>query len=182
MNFNKLQELLHGRKKAYLVSALLSSCVFGLIHFENLIEQSFIGTVMQVYFAFAIGLCFCGVYLFSGTLLIPILLHGIVDTGVFLLAVNNNATATSFNWVHMALSTAILIIGLVYLVEVLSVMIQVTYFKLPHGKRIFRMSPIHHHFEMCGWSEIKIVCVFSAFTAVCGLIALLLVIFGRPAA
>ena len=71
---------------------------------------------MQVYFAFAIGLCFCGVYLFSGTLLIPILLHGIVDTGVFLLVVNNNATAASFNWVHMALSTAILIIGLVLLI------------------------------------------------------------------
>jgi hypothetical protein len=90
--------------------------VFGLIHFENLIEQSLIGTTMQVYFAFAIGLCFCGIYLFSGTLLIPILLHGIVDTGVFLLAVNNNATATSFNWVHMALSTAILIIGLVLMI------------------------------------------------------------------
>ena len=114
--FNKLQDLLSGRKNVYLVSALLSSCVFGLIHFENLFEQSFIGTTMQVYFAFAIGLCFCGIYLFSGTLLIPILLHGIVDTGVFMLAVNNNATATSFNWVHMALSTAILIIGLVLLI------------------------------------------------------------------
>ena len=71
---------------------------------------------MQVYFAFAIGLFFSGIYLFSGTLLIPILLHGIVDAGVFLLAVNSNATATSFNWVHMALSTAILIIGLVLLI------------------------------------------------------------------
>lgn len=114
--FNKLQELLHGWKKVYLVSALLSSCVFGLIHFENLIEQSFIGTVMQVYFAFAIGLCLCGIYLFSGTLLIPVLLHGIVDAGVFLLAVNSNATAASFNWIHMALSTAILVIGLVILI------------------------------------------------------------------
>ena len=69
-------------------------------------------------------------------------------------------------------------IALMYLLEMFSVMLQVTYFKLTHGKRIFKMSPIHHHFEMCGWSEMKIVCVFSAFTALCGLAALLLVIFG----
>ena len=114
--FNKLQELLTGRKNVFLVSALVSSCVFGLIHFENLIEQTFIGTVMQVYFAFAIGLCFCGIYLFSGTLLIPILLHGIVDTGVFLLVVNENGAATSLNWTNIGLSTAILIIGLVLMI------------------------------------------------------------------
>ena len=60
----------------------------------------------------------------------------------------------------------ILIIGLVYLVEVLSVILQVGYFKLTHGKRLFKMAPIHHHFEMCGWSEPRIVCVFSVVTAV----------------
>ena len=64
------------------------------------------------------------------------------------------------------------------ILEELSVVLQVSYFKLTHGKRLFKMSPIHHHFEMCGWSEMKIVCVFSAFTALCGLTALLLVIFG----
>ena len=69
-------------------------------------------------------------------------------------------------------------LGFLFIIETLSDIIQVTYFKLTHGKRIFKMSPIHHHFEMCGWSETKIVCVFSAFTAACGLIALLLVIFG----
>lgn len=53
------------------------------------------------------------------------------------------------------------LMGFVYIVEAASVVIQVTYFKLSHGKRIFKMSPIHHHFEMCGWSEIKIVSVFS---------------------
>ena len=72
----------------------------------------------------------------------------------------------------------LLLIALTYLLEMLSVVLQVSYFKLTHGKRLFKMSPIHHHFEMCGWSETKIVCVFSAFTAVCGLAALLLVIFG----
>ena len=59
----------------------------------------------------------------------------------------------------------IVVAGLVYILETLSVMLQVTYFKLTHGKRLFKMSPIHHHFEQCGWSEIRIVFVFSAVTA-----------------
>ena len=78
----------------------------------------------------------------------------------------------------MDMQLLLLLIALVYLIEMFSVMLQVTYFKLTHGKRLFKMSPIHHHFEICGWSEMKIVCVFSAFTALCGLGALLLVIFG----
>ena len=57
------------------------------------------------------------------------------------------------------------IVGLIYLVEVLSVMIQVTYFKKSGGKRIFRMAPIHHHFELCGWSETRVVTVFTVITA-----------------
>ena len=57
----------------------------------------------------------------------------------------------------------LLIVGLVYVIETLSVIMQVTSFKLT-GKRIFKMSPIHHHFEMCGWSEVRIVCVFSFVT------------------
>ncbi|MBE6824680.1 MAG: phospho-N-acetylmuramoyl-pentapeptide-transferase [Ruminococcaceae bacterium] len=77
----------------------------------------------------------------------------------------------------MDMHLIMLILGLMYLVEMFSVMLQVTYFKLTHGKRIFRMSPIHHHFEMGGWSEMKIVVVFSTVTAICGIISLLLVIF-----
>ena len=73
----------------------------------------------------------------------------------------------------MQMPLFILLIGLIYLVEVLSVMIQVTYFKATHGKRIFKMAPIHHHFELCGWSETRIVAVFSVITAVMCLIALL---------
>ena len=57
-------------------------------------------------------------------------------------------------------------VGLVYIVETLSVILQVAYFKLTHGKRIFKMAPIHHHFEMCGWKEEKIVLVFTAVSAV----------------
>ena len=67
-------------------------------------------------------------------------------------------------------------IGIVYVVETLSDIIQRTYFKATHGKRLFKMAPIHHHFEMSGWSEVKIVAVFSAVTAVGCLIAVLLVL------
>ena len=56
------------------------------------------------------------------------------------------------------------LVGIIYIVETLSDIIQVTYFKLSHGKRIFKMAPIHHHFEMCGWSETKIVTVFTAIS------------------
>lgn len=57
------------------------------------------------------------------------------------------------------------LIGVIYVAEVLSDIIQVAYFKLTHGKRIFRMAPLHHHLEMGGWSEVKLFCVFSLITA-----------------
>ena len=66
----------------------------------------------------------------------------------------------------------ILIVGMIYLVEVLSVILQVGYFKITHGRRIFKMAPIHHHFEQSGWSETKVVAVFSIVTALFCLIAL----------
>lgn len=61
----------------------------------------------------------------------------------------------------------VLIFGLVYILEALSVVIQVTYFKITKGKRLFKMTPIHHHFELLGWSEVKIVVVFSLVSLVC---------------
>ena len=67
----------------------------------------------------------------------------------------------------------IIIVGMIYLVEVLSVMIQVTYFKKTGGKRIFKMAPIHHHFELCGWSETRVVAVFAIITAILCLVALM---------
>ena len=67
----------------------------------------------------------------------------------------------------------IIIVGFIYLIEVLSVMIQVTYFKKTGGKRFFKMAPIHHHFELCGWSETRVVAVFSIVTAILCLVALL---------
>ena len=67
----------------------------------------------------------------------------------------------------------ILTAGMIYAVELLSVAIQVSYFKISGGKRVFRMAPIHHHFELLGWEETRIVIVFWIFTAVCVLISIL---------
>ena len=72
----------------------------------------------------------------------------------------------------------LVVIGIVYIAEMFSVILQVGYFKLTKGKRLFKMSPVHHHFEMCGWSEVKIVCVFSLVTAIAGIITALLTYFG----
>ena len=60
----------------------------------------------------------------------------------------------------------LILVGFVYIIETLSVILQVGYFKLTHGKRLFKMSPIHHHFEMCGWKEEKIVLTFTAVSAI----------------
>ena len=65
----------------------------------------------------------------------------------------------------------VVVCGIVYICETASVMLQVAYFKMTHGKRLFRMAPIHHHFEQCGWSEVKIVSVFTAVTALACLAA-----------
>ena len=65
-------------------------------------------------------------------------------------------------------------IGILYIAENLSVILQVGYFKLTHGKRLFKMSPLHHHFELCGWSENKIVTVFTLVTAIGCVAAMLL--------
>lgn len=73
----------------------------------------------------------------------------------------------------MQMPLFIAVVGLIYLVEVLSVIIQVTYFKKTGGKRIFKMAPIHHHFELCGWSETRVVAVFSIITAILCLVAYL---------
>lgn len=65
----------------------------------------------------------------------------------------------------------IVICGIIYITEALSVILQVGYFKLTHGKRLFKMAPIHHHFEKCGWSELKVVGVFTLITAIFCIIA-----------
>ncbi len=64
-------------------------------------------------------------------------------------------------------------VGIIYIAETGSVILQVAYFKLTGGKRLFKMSPLHHHFELCGWSEKKLVAVFSGITLICCVLAYL---------
>lgn len=90
------------------------------------------------------------------------------DTGS--LALGGFVASSAF---MMQMPLFIAIVGLIYLVEVLSVIIQVSYFKKTGGKRVFKMAPIHHHFELCGWSETRVVAVFSIITAILCLVAYL---------
>ena len=66
----------------------------------------------------------------------------------------------------------IIFVGIIYLAEVVSVILQVGSYKLRNGKRIFKMAPIHHHFELSGWSEVKVVAMFSLVTLIGALVAL----------
>ena len=66
----------------------------------------------------------------------------------------------------------LLLVGIVYICETLSDIIQVTYFKATHGKRFFKMAPLHHHFELCGWSEVKLVTIFTFVSALFCMLAL----------
>lgn len=81
------------------------------------------------------------------------------DTGSLALGGYVIATAYMLN-----MPLYVVIVAFIYMIEVISVMMQVGYFKLTHGKRIFRMAPIHHHFELGGWSEVKVVTVFTIVT------------------
>lgn len=90
------------------------------------------------------------------------------DTGS--LALGGFVAATA---IVLKMPLIIPIVGIIYMIEVISVMLQVTYFKISGGKRIFKMAPIHHHFELCGWSETRVVAVFSVITAVMCMVALL---------
>ena len=88
------------------------------------------------------------------------------DTGS--LALGGFVASTAF---MMNMPIYIVLVGFIYFVETVSVMLQVVYFKKTGGKRLFRMAPIHHHFELGGWSETRVVTVFSTVTAIMCLIA-----------
>ena len=107
--------------------------------------------------------------------LLGFLLFNVYPASVFMgdtgsLALGGFVASTAY---MLQMPLFIVIVGLIYLIEVLSVMIQVTYFKKTGGKRIFRMAPIHHHFELCGWSETRVVAVFAVATAILCLIGLM---------
>ncbi len=90
------------------------------------------------------------------------------DTGS--LALGGFVAATAY---VLQMPLFLVIVACIYVAEVLSVILQVGYFKITKGKRLFKMAPIHHHFELCGWKETKIVAVFTIVTAIACLIALL---------
>ena len=99
--------------------------------------------------------------------LLGFLLFNVYPASVFMgdtgsLALGGFVAGTAY---MMQMPLFIPIVGFIYAVELLSVVIQVSYFKATHGKRIFKMAPIHHHFELCGWSETRVVAVFSIITA-----------------
>lgn len=107
--------------------------------------------------------------------LLGFLLFNVYPASVFMgdtgsLALGGFVASTAY---MMQMPIFILIVALIYWIEIFSVIIQVTYFKKTGGKRIFRMTPIHHHFELGGWSETRVVAVFSITTAVLCLIALM---------
>lgn len=105
--------------------------------------------------------------------LLGFLLFNVYPASVFMgdtgsLALGGFVAATAY---MLQMPLFIAIVGFIYLMEVLSVIIQVSYFKMTGGKRVFKMAPIHHHFELCGWSETRVVAVFSIVTALLCLVA-----------
>lgn len=107
--------------------------------------------------------------------LLGFLLFNVYPASVFMgdtgsLALGGFVAATAY---MMQMPLFIVIVGFIYMAEVLSVILQVSYFKMTGGRRIFKMAPIHHHFELCGWSETRVVAVFSIVTALLCLIALM---------
>ena len=107
--------------------------------------------------------------------LLGFLLFNVYPASVFMgdtgsLALGGFVAATAY---MMQMPLFIVIVGFIYMVEVVSDILQVSYFKMSGGKRIFKMAPIHHHFELCGWSETRVVAVFSIVTALLCLAALM---------
>ena len=107
--------------------------------------------------------------------LLGFLLFNVYPASVFMgdtgsLALGGFVASTAY---MLQMPLFIILVGAIYLMEVLSVMIQVSYFKATGGKRIFKMAPIHHHFELCGWSETRVVAVFSIITAILCLIGIM---------
>ena len=105
--------------------------------------------------------------------LLGFLLFNVYPASVFMgdtgsLALGGFVAATAY---MLQMPLFIPIVGFIYLAEVLSDILQVGYFKMTGGKRIFKMAPIHHHFELCGWSETRVVAVFSIVTALLCLVA-----------
>jgi phospho-N-acetylmuramoyl-pentapeptide-transferase len=134
--------------------------------------------MIAVFFTVVAHMSGSGIELITGAVsgsLLGFLLFNVYPARVFMgdtgsLALGGFVAATAYT---MNMPIFLLIIAFIYMIEVLSVIIQVVYFRITGGKRIFKMAPIHHHFELCGWSETRVVAVFSTITAIMCLIAYL---------
>ena len=131
----------------------------GLLAWQKMLLQIVVTTIFTVYLvrytdvSLAMLVPFSGgQYIDLGWLAIPLLYFAVIGT----------VNGVNFTDGLDGLASSVTVI---YLVEVLSVIIQVSFFKITHGKRIFKMAPIHHHFELSGWSETRVVAVFSIITA-----------------
>lgn len=145
------------------IDGLASSVTFVVSLFFTLTSMVFLAEGMTL---FAAGLCgaLCGFLIYN--------LHKakvfMGDTGSLFLGGAVVALA-----ILNDMPLILILVGVIYLIEALSVMLQVSYFKLTHGKRIFKMTPIHHHFEKSGYSENKIVLLFSGITLLASVLAFL---------
>ena len=139
------------------------------------------GVTMPVMLFFTAVACWWGhmeLGLFSGALLgglCGFLIHNFHPAKVFMgdtgsLFLGGAVCGLAFS---LDIPLVLILVGIIYIAETLSDIIQVGYFKLTHGKRIFRMAPLHHHLEMGGWSEVKLFCVFSGLTLLACVLAFL---------
>ncbi|HKM00315.1 MAG TPA: phospho-N-acetylmuramoyl-pentapeptide-transferase [Mobilitalea sp.] len=168
---------------SYLFIPLLFIVVLGTVNGSNFTDgldglDSSVTVLIATFFTVvAIGMK-SGISPITGAVagsLLAFLLYNVYPAKVFMgdtgsLALGGFVAATAY---VMRMPLFILLVGFIYLVEIISVILQVGYFKLTKGKRLFKMAPIHHHFELMGWSETRVVAVFSIITTILCLIALM---------
>ena len=168
---------------SYLFIPILFIVVLGTVNGSNFTDglDGLNGsvTVLIATFFTVIAIGFkSGIFPITGAVvgsLMAFLLYNVYPAKVFMgdtgsLALGGFVAASAY---MLQMPLYLVLIAFIYLIEVLSVIIQVGYFKITGGKRIFKMAPIHHHFELKGWSETRIVAVFSIATAMLCLLALL---------
>ncbi len=167
---------------SYLFLPMFFIVVLGTVNGSNFtdgldgLESSVTVLIATFFTVVAIGLK-SGISPITGAVagsLLAFLLYNVYPAKVFMgdtgsLALGGFVAASAY---VLKMPLFILLVGLIYLVEVISVILQVGYFKLTGGKRLFKMAPIHHHFELMGWAETRVVAVFSIVTTILCLIAL----------
>lgn len=166
---------------SWLAVPVLFLAVIGTVNGVNFTDgldglASSVTVVVAAFFTVAAVGNACGIAPITSAVigaLLGFLLFNVYPASVFMgdtgsLALGGFVAATAY---MLQMPIFILIVGLIYWIEIISVMIQVTYFKKTGGKRFFKMAPIHHHFELCGWSETRVVAVFSIITVLLCVVA-----------